>query len=351
MLALVLAIFLFPAALSRSTSLTQLESAQKQLSAMPASPYLFLGNCALDGRIDPNLFSQLAGGVPTRILTQDGDMSVVWYLILKNLIISSGVRPRQIYLFFEQNDLTLPMERITLPRERLRIANFSVENELILQQILIKNRNFMDKVGEWLYTLYPVQLASQYVADAAVHHFGMLVAQPELGPLYLQKMFSSEEPNLLMEAQSRKVRQMVNHRLSPEFRRRDSDNAGQFIEQPSVVVDPALVASFDFAKQLPKSVLPEIIRMAEEAGLHMVFVHFEPPPSIFHVPGPPPEVLATYKRDLSAYVRQHGMDFIDMTDVPGVEKFRHRSYYVLMPEERPGYTRFFANLVAAKNLN
>lgn len=81
--------------------------------------YLFVGNSMLDSRIDPELFTDLAG--KTSIALAEGSSGAAhWYLTLKNVVLPSGVRPKKVFLFFRSGELTdLPEDLDTISRRRL----------------------------------------------------------------------------------------------------------------------------------------------------------------------------------------------------------------------------------------
>jgi hypothetical protein len=75
----------------------------------------------------------------------------------------------------------------------------------------------------------------------------------------------------------------------------------------SYLYSPALL---DFDRQLPRSFLPEIIRLAHENGIHLVFVRSKT--MLFPTKSSEPAGLEAYLADLQKYLHENGMDYVDL---------------------------------------
>jgi hypothetical protein len=62
-------------------------------------------------RIDERRLGELAGR-PVAPLLQAGSGPVFWYLALKNWVIASGIKPRAVFIFFRDTNLTNVMFRL-----------------------------------------------------------------------------------------------------------------------------------------------------------------------------------------------------------------------------------------------
>src|SRR6185436_2279510 len=70
-----------------------------------------IGDSMAGTRIDERLLSQLSG-VPVAPLLQAGSGPAFWYLALKNWVIASGIKPRVVFIFFRDTNLTDTMFRL-----------------------------------------------------------------------------------------------------------------------------------------------------------------------------------------------------------------------------------------------
>jgi hypothetical protein len=67
--------------------------------------YVVIGDSMAGTRIDEARLGELAGR-PVAPLLQPGSGSAFWYLALRNWVIASGIRPRVVFIFFRDTNLT-----------------------------------------------------------------------------------------------------------------------------------------------------------------------------------------------------------------------------------------------------
>src|SRR5687768_13211939 len=70
-----------------------------------------IGDSMAGTRIDERVLSQLSG-VPVAPLLQAGSGPAFWYLALKNWVVASGIKPRVVFIFFRDTNLTDVMFRL-----------------------------------------------------------------------------------------------------------------------------------------------------------------------------------------------------------------------------------------------
>ena len=74
--------------------------------------YVFIGDSMLGTRIDAAYLASLIGQ-DVMFLDRAGTGSAYWYLAFKNLLIPSGVRPKVVFFFFRDLNMTDPLFRLT----------------------------------------------------------------------------------------------------------------------------------------------------------------------------------------------------------------------------------------------
>jgi hypothetical protein len=89
--------------------------------------------------------------------------------------------------------------------------------------------------------------------------------------------------------------------------------AASILQAEQVLYTPA---ELDFAAQVNKSFLPEIIRLAQERGIQLVFVRA--PTNIFPNADDEPSGLKQYMIDLSGYLTQQNIPMLDLSRIAGV---------------------------------
>lgn len=95
--------------------------------------WVLIGNSMLNSRIyPPNL--EAASGWKNSKLAIGGTQSAIWWLLFKNILIASHVRPAWVTFFFRESDLTWPDFRIT------------GKNAIIIQRLKKKHEPEWDQV-------------------------------------------------------------------------------------------------------------------------------------------------------------------------------------------------------------
>lgn len=75
--------------------------------------WVLVGNSMLGSRIaDVEKLGEDAG-MTAKLITKGGSQSATWFLILKQIIVESGAKPRWVTVFFRHTDLTWPDFRLT----------------------------------------------------------------------------------------------------------------------------------------------------------------------------------------------------------------------------------------------
>ena len=95
---------------------------------------VLLGNSMVGTRFDESTLRRLLR--PRRLSVQGvpGSKSAVWYLMLKNVVIASGSRPK-VLLFFRDEELTHPRER-AVGVEHGRVERWSLDSEPLVERKL-----------------------------------------------------------------------------------------------------------------------------------------------------------------------------------------------------------------------
>jgi hypothetical protein len=233
--------------------------------------YVVIGDSMAGTRLDVARFTELAGRNVAPILAAASG-SAYWYLVLKNYVVASGIRPRAVLIFFRDTNLTDVTWR--LDDQVLDPVAHDREEDL--------NGAVATRVGgRW----YPV-------ADAVEHAYGAERArqwsEPRLGALVGEAMV----PGRRRRAQ---FLNQVNARLGLEHLR----------PMEAADMQAAEDRDADFHQFVDRSVLPLMLREASAHGLTLCFVRVQRRP----VGGRPPyqsSALQRYMRDLRTYIETHG---------------------------------------------
>ena len=73
--------------------------------------FVVIGDSMAGSRIDPAVFTRVSGQSVAPLLYA-GSGPAWWYLVLKNWVIASGIRPKAVFIFFRDTNLTNVLFRI-----------------------------------------------------------------------------------------------------------------------------------------------------------------------------------------------------------------------------------------------
>jgi hypothetical protein len=247
--------------------------------------YVVIGDSMAGTRIDEHRLSELAG-TPVAPLLQPGSGSAFWYLALKNWVIPSGIRPRVVFIFFRDDNLTDVLFRLDQQfRWALDLAARDREDEL--------NAVIARRVG-------PLHRVHAFVGRTTGAEEARHWIEPALVRMPAEWMISSRRRRTeLMDAMN--VRLGFDH-LRP-------------MEAADIQIGDA--PDIDFERDVDRSVLPQLLRDASRGGLTLCLVRVQRRPT---AEGPPAQspALAAYIRALRAYVTARGAIFHDDTGEPAL---------------------------------
>ena len=104
---------------------------------------------SMGGRIDPERLTALAN-VPIAPILQNATGSAYWFLVFKNWVVASHVKPKRVVIFFRDTNLTDPMFRVSGPY-RQTLDEVARDREDELNAVLAQHTNGLhgeDVVGE-----------------------------------------------------------------------------------------------------------------------------------------------------------------------------------------------------------
>lgn len=299
--------------------LPALESARERLPFRPQPiadlrymqpGYVFIGDSMLGTRIDPAYLGGLTGQ-QVALLARAGTGSAYWYLTFKNYLVESGIKPKAVFFFFRDLNMTDPLFRLTGPF-RWSIDEVALAQELALNDVIAsRTRGPWFRVHQGVNAAYNVDRANAWV-ERQVYDWPV-------------RLWTADAPSRRQWLDALNFDVMGIDTLRPMA---DADVAA------------AEDAEADFAKNMPRSVLPLIIDLAREHGLRVGFVRVQRRPINNKPPAQSPRMEA-YVRDFRAYVEAHGMLFHDDTGDPQQTLAMYEDGDHVAREHRQRYTRMF----------
>jgi hypothetical protein len=273
---------------------------------------LFIGDSMLGSRIDPTHMRRMIKR-QTWWVMQPGTGSAWWYLAFKNHVLATGVRPKVVFVFFRDYNLTDLMFRLD-EHFRWSIDTVAGEREPELNDAIARRR-----AGGWspvhalvdaAYQAAPVRArAEQWLSNAPLVH-------------------------------------VAGERRAKTFQKAMNDLFGFEHLRPMPDADMAVEQSLaDFDEQLPQSILPEFVSLAREHGVKFVGVRVKRRPGVDGVT-PQSDALEQYVEDLRVWLESQGGALIDDTDDPVQTLDWYKDGDHMLGSKRRAYTERFAQRAA-----
>lgn len=271
--------------------------------------WIFIGDSMMGTRIDPIRLGELSSTHDEIVgfLYHPATGPAWWYLAFKNHLIASGITPRAVFVFFRDTNLTDTLFRL----ESLygnALDEVAHEDESELNAIVAARRR-----GIW----------------STVHTSAVRLYETDVAAGWLEPGIRRWFVNFRYPDPSERVR----------FDRALNDRFDLANLRPNVAADlGGANDTADFARDLPTSVLPSMLRLAKEHGQHLVFVRVQRRPK-GTVPPPQSPNLQRYVADLKAWLESQGAQFHDDWGDPEMPESMYRDGDHVRDRQR--YTEIF----------
>jgi hypothetical protein len=235
--------------------------------------YLVIGDSMAGVRIDPSALSKRLGHSVAG-LYQQGSPVAYWYLAFKNLVIHNELKSvRGVVFFFRDDQLTTQV----------------VVDPLLLDRVARDEEPELDRL----------MAAHRLGRFAEVHRAARAIYQYDRTRVWLEPRLTrapahvSADPPALVESINREVFAL--------------DKLRRFAASDLAAADDA---SLDFDRQVDRSVLPEILRLAEASNVRVAFVRAQRRPTESG-PAPQSDALTRYLQQLERYLTARGAYYHD----------------------------------------
>lgn len=269
--------------------------------------YIFIGDSMLGTRIDPAALTLMTDSEVT-MLEHGGTGPAWWYLALKNYVIPSQAKPRVVFVFFRDTNLTDTLFRAT-GNFRWALDQVAREREVTLDAIIASRLN-----GDWHAAVERVNRF--YGVDRLLPTVDTLVRR---GPMRLFRPDTEHE--------------YFEHELNTFF---GLDELRPFSQADLEAESDRM----DFETEVQTSVLPEMLRLAKGVELSLCFVRVQRRPLGRRPPPQSPE-LQDYLTKLEGYLRANGADYYDEHGDPDLPEAVYADGDHIRREFRERYTERF----------
>lgn len=246
--------------------------------------WVFIGDSMLGSRIDP---IHLGRGSTTHdenvaFLYHAATGPAWWYLAFKNQLVASGIRPRAVFFFFRDTNLTDTLFRLE-GHYGGALDWVALDDEPELDAVVAARRGLWHRAYASMSKTYALDIARAWMA-------------PLVRRWYLTWRYPDPVERAALEAGT------------------DATFAIDHLRH-DVGADISTVDRADFGHDLPTSVLPLIMDLAKARDISVCFVRVQRRPEGGHPPVESP-ALKRYIGDLRAWVEASGALFHDDTGDP-----------------------------------
>ncbi|MCA1586363.1 MAG: hypothetical protein LC791_16875 [Acidobacteria bacterium] len=247
--------------------------------------WVFIGDSMLGTRIDPTHLGSLSTTHDETVafLYHAATGPAWWYLAFKNQLVASGSRPRAVFFFFRDTNLTDTFFRLESLYGNV-LDWVALEREPELDTVVAaRRRGLWRRAHAWITKTYQLDVASAWMS-------------PLVRRWYLTWRYPNPVGRATFEAETEAT-------FGIEHLRHDAG------------ADISTADAADFARDLPTSVLPLIMNLAAAHDIRVCFVRVQRRPEGRRPPAESP-ALKRYVADLRVWLEARGALFHDDTGDP-----------------------------------
>lgn len=274
---------------------------------------VLLGNSVINSGIDLPLFEQLVDRKAIKF-SAPGTASAYWYLLMKNNIVTSEPPPRFLVIFFLDNLLTSPALGVNGPAYQSLIDEVAGDNEsVLLQKAYWSQISPLERILETHLPVFGERTSLvEKIDNRLKYSLPLLLQQCDKTCLDadLDKTFT--QGNMLQDT----------------------------FAQTGMNADPYSGWDWDFSSLVNTSFLPDIIRMAQEKNIRLIFIR-EKNARVMNLSDESAD-MRRYFQQLADYFSQQGLPYLDFAHNSSltIDLFRDRMH--LTPAGREIFTRLVA---------
>jgi len=249
---------------------------------------VLIGDSTAATNVDPVLLSaELNQKVDD--ISEVGAASTLWYLIIKNNIVTAKHKPAYLIILFRDSMLTTPDYRVQGSYFQQIDEFANNDDKLLIQLAFVNKMNWLEKLADQYLPPYGSRLKFRATIDGAMRKTAprwLLQCEPACVDVALSKIFSAD--NFVSKIMSDAV-----------------NSANQYLYAPQ---------NLDFEYQVDRSFLPEIIRLCKENNIRLILVRSKT--FTFSAQSPAPRALDDYVNQFASYAARNDVPFIDLSDDP-----------------------------------
>lgn len=271
---------------------------------------VLLGDSITEENVDMAMLADQSG-LETYRMTFGGSASALWYLALKNNIVTASHYPKYLVILFRDTAMTAPGYRVQGKTFAALDELATPEDSLVIERSYLQSMNPLESLAETYFPPYEFRTTVRSTLD--MHKYAL--------------------PYLFLRCGKRCMDTATLNVFN--FRNNAAPKGGSSLDlEENLLYSPA---GLDFESQVDHSYLPEILRLCRENNIQLILVRAKI--ARFIDSSSEPRGLQEYFSRFEAYVVANGAKFADISGDPRVPLEDFIDSYHVQPEARPAYTQ------------
>jgi hypothetical protein len=247
-------------------------------------------------------------------MTFGGSASALWYLALKNNIVTASHHPKYLVIIFRDSEMTAPGYRVQGKLFSALDELATPEDRIVVERAYLQTMNPLEALAETYFPIYGYRNTFHNTMDANIY------ALPYLAMRCGKRC---------TDAAMLKVFNFRNNAAA--------DQVGGSLDQEENLLYSA--KALDFASQVDNSFLPDILRLCRENNIQLILVRAKS--ARFTSTSAEPRGLAEYLSAFEAYVEANGALYLDISGDTRVSLDEFIDSYHVKPAAQGRYTQSF----------
>ena len=274
---------------------------------------VLLGNSIVEENLDMDMIAGQTGLTSYR-MAFGGSASALWYLALKNNIVTASHHPRYLVIMFRDSEMTAPgyhaqgksfaaLDKLASPADRI-----------VIERAYLRTMNPLEMAAETYFPMYGFRNFFRNTMD------GHMYALPYLALQCGRRCTDGAMLNVF------------------NFKNNAAPNLVQVPLEPGedLLYSPE---GLDFDARVGDSFLPDILRLCRENGIQLIMVRAKS--ARFPSAAREPRGLDGYLSKFAAYVTANGARYLDISADTRVSLEDFIDAYHVQPQAQARYTQMF----------
>lgn len=274
---------------------------------------VLLGDSIAEENLDMTMISDQTG-LETYRMTFGGSASALWYLAVKNNIVTASHHPQYLVIVFRDSEMTAPGYRVQGKLFSALDELATAEDGIVIERSYLRTMNPLESLAETYFPIYGFRSSFRNMMD--LHMYALPYVTMRCG-------------KRCVDGAALKVFNFRNNAAA--------DQVGGSLDQEENLLYST--DGLDFNARVDDSFLPDILQLCRENNIQLILVRAKS--ARFESPAAEPRGLAQYLSDFKTYVESNGAMYLDISADTRVSLDEFIDSYHVKPVAKERYTQIF----------